>query len=812
MAQEVIVTLKINGSEKAIKSIDDLETSIQELDAQLKKAEFGTPQFKELQAEIKKAKGELKELDEQTDGMTVGDKFAEIAKAGGAIVGSMEIAKIATEAFGGSSEAASKRAESAAKALTVVLTTQEIAESKLIKSGITKTAAYIKSAAATQLASIAEKQKATATVAGTAATQGATIATRIFNAVLKANPVGLVVTAVLALGAAIFGLIKFVSQFNIVGQVMGAVMDGLRDAASWLTGGLIDDSSTAKTKENADKMIAALDEIDNAQNRNLRNRERELSYLEASGASEAAILAKKKEIANAEIKMRQQVVNEIVKLGDKATEEQKKKLAELKVEIADTRQQIINDQAAADKKEKDAAEAKEKERKSKAAEAAKAAQQKEKEYQAQRLSLLQETALQEIKDEDEKAKAKLEQDRLNARKAIEEKKYSKEKEAELLGLVDKKYAALELERAKAANERLKEEEQAFLDELEALKDENALAAIQNEDQRALAELEVQKKRDEQALQRRLENEELTAEQVAKLKEELAVKYAQQEETINENIATKKLDRQIAANDEIINNELLTYEDRYAALAENAALIEQKTYETEEEKTAALKQAAAMRKAIEMAELEGKAAIANASLDVAAQAGQLLQQLAGENKKLAIAGIVVEQASAIGKIIANTAIANAKSVAAMPLTAGQPWVTINTVSAALSIASTIAGAAKAIKEINAAESDTGGGGGGGVSGPRGGRGYAQGGLLIGPSHAEGGIMSPFGELEGGEAVINKISTQRFAPLLSSINQAGGGVPIPSTGVQEQMPIKTYVIATDVSNAQEANQKINQIAKL
>ena len=91
--------------------------------------------------------------------------------------------------------------------------------------------------------------------------------------------------------------------------------------------------------------------------------------------------------------------------------------------------------------------------------------------------------------------------------------------------------------------------------------------------------------------------------------------------------------------------------------------------------------------------------------------------------------------------------------------------------------------------------------------------ASGGLLVGPSHANGGIMSPFGELEGGEAVINKISTQRFGSILSSINQAGGGSPIPSTGREDAAPIfKTYVVASDVSSQQEADFKIRQIAKL
>ena len=45
------------------------------------------------------------------------------------------------------------------------------------------------------------------------------------------------------------------------------------------------------------------------------------------------------------------------------------------------------------------------------------------------------------------------------------------------------------------------------------------------------------------------------------------------------------------------------------------------------------------------------------------------------------------------------------------------------------------------------------------------------MLKGNSHAQGGILI---EAEGGEAIINKRSTMMYTPLLSAINQAGGGV--------------------------------------
>jgi len=59
--------------------------------------------------------------------------------------------------------------------------------------------------------------------------------------------------------------------------------------------------------------------------------------------------------------------------------------------------------------------------------------------------------------------------------------------------------------------------------------------------------------------------------------------------------------------------------------------------------------------------------------------------------------------------------------------------------------------------------------------------ADGGLLNGPSHASGGIQTKFGEMEGGEAVINKRSTAMFKNTLSQMNEAGGGIAFGDGGV-------------------------------
>lgn len=98
--------------------------------------------------------------------------------------------------------------------------------------------------------------------------------------------------------------------------------------------------------------------------------------------------------------------------------------------------------------------------------------------------------------------------------------------------------------------------------------------------------------------------------------------------------------------------------------------------------------------------------------IASDFGSLMSDLADigdsslqKTKGLAIAGIIVEKAGAIAQIISSTAIANAKAAAAFPLTGGLPWTAINTASAGVSIASTIAAAVKGIQQINSASKNS-----------------------------------------------------------------------------------------------------------
>ena len=101
----------------------------------------------------------------------------------------------------------------------------------------------------------------------------------------------------------------------------------------------------------------------------------------------------------------------------------------------------------------------------------------------------------------------------------------------------------------------------------------------------------------------------------------------------------------------------------------------------------------------------------------------------------------------------------------------------------------------------------------------------GGLLEGPSHEQGGIrLGQMGiELEGGEAVINRVSTAQYGSLLSTINQAGGGRPLVSTGFddsrllealakQRSEPIRAYVLEQEITNKQAVSSRLESLSTL
>jgi hypothetical protein len=248
---------------------------------------------------------------------------------------------------------------------------------------------------------------------------------------------------------------------------------------------------------------------------------------------------------------------------------------------------------------------------------------------------------------------------------------------------------------------------------------------------------------------------------------------------------EELDRKNQLSDLDFQQDLERLAEQRDILAQQEAIDLQNEELTEFQKTEIRKKYADERRAItdaevatERAAMEAKQQINLAYLGLFEQFGNLLGQIAGKNKKVAIAGVVIQQAAAIGQIIANTSIANAKAVAALPLVGGMPFVAINTISAGLSIASTIAAAAKSIQQINSQP------GGSGGSGGTGGGGGAQ------------------------------ISAPRVAGISAPQINTGGGMN-PSSQIAEtlgaaQKPVRAYVVSGDVSSAQALDRRTSRAA--
>lgn len=104
-------------------------------------------------------------------------------------------------------------------------------------------------------------------------------------------------------------------------------------------------------------------------------------------------------------------------------------------------------------------------------------------------------------------------------------------------------------------------------------------------------------------------------------------------------------------------------------------------------------------------------------------------------------------------------------------------------------------------------------------------YQRGGLVYGPSHEYGGVKYQGGgiELEGGEAVINRMSAIKYGGLLNQINQLGGGKPMVGGGFddsriveaiasQRNEPIRAYVLEQDITNKQGVTRRLEQLSQI
>lgn len=108
-----------------------------------------------------------------------------------------------------------------------------------------------------------------------------------------------------------------------------------------------------------------------------------------------------------------------------------------------------------------------------------------------------------------------------------------------------------------------------------------------------------------------------------------------------------------------------------------------------------------------------------------------------------------------------------------------------------------------------------------------RSFAGGGMVRGRAHEFGGVMVGGGmNLEGGETILNRQTSMDYLPLLSTLNQQGGGSPIVSNASgslmeeriiqaiarQRQEPIRAYVLGQEITNSQAINKRLDELSTL
>lgn len=203
----------------------------------------------------------------------------------------------------------------------------------------------------------------------------------------------------------------------------------------------------------------------------------------------------------------------------------------------------------------------------------------------------------------------------------------------------------------------------------------------------------------------------------------------------------------------LQSEITDENERNAMLLELRAAFDQQRLEIDKEynklEEEERKKAAAKALQIEQAKWTGAAKLTGA-------ASQLLKQFGQDNKAMT----TLAKTLALATVAINTGKAISEAIAA---NAGKPW---GFAAIAGVVAQILSAMATATSIINSAK-------------------FATGGLVTGPG--TGTSDSIPARLSNGESVMTARTTSMFAPLLSSLNQLGGGVPITTAAPTQELGI-------------------------
>jgi hypothetical protein len=682
-----------------------------------------------------------------------------------------------------------------------------------------------------------------------------------------ANPIGAVITALVAIFAAVNKAINSTEKgtfalnkvFGALGGIIKPITKAIGELAALVAEGLVKAMESAidvisifapSFGEAADagmKLAQTLNEIDEAegdlevarakQNKQLAETRELLSDTNASYEDRKKALD---QIKTAETALAQQEVDLAKKRLDAANEKAKQdgeskenldaidaatiKLLQTEQDLAAKRRQFNKEE----KKLKAEDDAKEKETAAKA-----------KAYADERLAAQdkiraaeQKNLLASIKDQEERDKKAAELELQNSKREIDRGKYTAAEKKKLKLEADKTYA-LQLEKI---NKDAADKELAVQKEL--------ADALVNTDQE---KFDKQQQDTTDNYNKLIEKAEGNAEMIAKLEAQKLELLKEQEEQFNKDQENKKK----ASEEKILADAKEVYEKRISEIEKSydkeAALLEQKGLSDRElrkqqdelelkeleDKLAATEKNTdeyyklelelyRKKKEIRDKDFEETIANLNAGYDIAASLGQGLMELDAirTETKLANENLTEQEREKIAKesfekqkklqyamALIDAAKAVTSIIAQYPKFDGGFAMTAALITTGITTAFNIA---KISATQYQSKSSTGAKS---AEGPKTAPSrYQMGGVLSGPTHDMGGIKTALGELEGGEFVMNRRSTANFLPILEQLNNLGN-VPGAQVPAMTQTPIvKTYVVASDMTSQQEADSKLSQLARL
>lgn len=322
----------------------------------------------------------------------------------------------------------------------------------------------------------------------------------------------------------------------------------------------------------------------------------------------------------------------------------------------------------------------------------------------------------------------------------------------------------------------------------------------------IAQLDDEQKLEEQRITREITNEQKREEVLEALRSAYNAKRKAVEAQFDQDIENERKQRIENEFAQLIeqagNNELealrLQAEQRLQIL-EGARQLEGESLEQfnarklqmQKDYNDALKAVADKEVAIEEAKYRAIGTAAKSMSDLLAELGENEKSAAIASKVLALAEIAINSGVAIAKGI--------KESQSVPFPA-------NIAAIATTVATILSGITSAIKTVKSAK-------------------FAQGGTVFGVGTGTSDSINA--RLSNGESVMTSQATSLFSPILSAMNQLGGGVPIiaqtPQTQLGEdmiaaavakgmQMAPRPVVSVEEINNVQQRVEVIENIAKL